>query len=98
VLLWAACQDLGKSPIDGDPLPCGTGRHVDERQDVQLILIWSREARQLDAKATLFRLTREVKRHQSHDPFGCSLLTEPLSTVERVKPGVGDRVCIADTG
>ena len=98
VLIWVSHQDLGKSLVDCDPLTCRTGRHVDERQDVQLVLIWSREARQFVAQATLFRLKLcgGVIRHQSHDPFGCRLLTEPHSTVERVKPSVGDRVCIAD--
>ena len=81
-----------------DALSGGTSRHVDERQDVHLVLIWSPKACQRVGQAARFRLTLcgGVIRHQSHDPFGCRLLTEPFSTVERMKPGVGDRVCIAD--
>ena len=98
VLIGVSHQDLGKSLVDGDPLSCGTGRHVDEGEDVQLVLVWSKEACQFVAQATLLRLKLcgGVIRHQSYDPFRRTLLAEPLRTVERVKPSVGDGICIAD--
>ena len=98
VFIWVSHQDLGKSLVDGDPFPCGTGRHVDERQDVQLILIWSRETCQLVGHATLFRLEPgpRVMRDQPNNAWRRTQTLEPVRAVHRVETRGGNGLRIPD--
>jgi hypothetical protein len=84
VIRWVALEDLGKSLVDRDPLPRGTGRHVDQGEEIQLVRVRLRELRQGISQAAFLSLIPRTRviRDQGNDTRWRVLIREPPRTVD----------------
>ena len=55
VISWVTLEDLREAFLNRNPTTCGARRHIDQREDIQLVPVWLKEACQDVTQATLFR-------------------------------------------
>lgn len=95
---WVAIEDLIESLVHSYPLAGGARRHVDQREDIQLVWVRLGELRQGISQAAFLGLEPRARVicDQGDDTRGRTLSCEPPRPVNWMETGIRNCPAISD--